>query len=393
MAAQDFERAARLVEEAAEATLTRSELATFLRWMDALPAEQVRTRPALGLYEAWAHLMSGRRLDEIEARLRALGAEDELMRIRAAPLHALLAVFQGQIPRAAELARRALEQLPEQNSFLRSVALLDLTIVHYAAGNTAAGKQALADAYRTARASGNVMIAVIALTHLAEADMGEGRLHQAEATYRQALGLAVGPDGRRLPIAGLALIGLGELSREWNRLDESVRYVTEGIELGERWGQIGTLDGYLTLARLRQALGDAEGADAALEAARALVARWDSSHLYDAAIQLLTAQQWIMQGKLERAERWVEERGLDAMPGSDAPDQADVRASLQLRIRKYEWLVLARLRLAQGRAGEALALLDRVEPLMQQRQRPGRVIEVEVLRRWPSRRRATSTRR
>ena len=260
------------------------------------------------------------------------------------------------------------------------MALLDLTIVHYAAGNTAAGKQALADAYRTARASGNVMIAVIALTHLAEADMGEGRLHQAEATYRQALGLAVGPDGQRLPIAGLALIGLGELSREWNRLDESVRYVTEGIELGERWGQIGTLDGYLTLARLRQALGDAEGADAALEAARALVARWDSSHLYDAAILLLTAQQWIMQGKLERAERWVEERGLDAMPGSDAPDQADVRASLQLRIRKYEWLVLARLRLAQGRAGEALALLDRVEPLMQQRQRPGRVIEVEALK-------------
>lgn len=100
------------------------------------------------------------------------------------------------------------------------------THVHYAAGNTAAGKQALADAYRTARTSGNVMIAVIALTHLAEADMGEGRLHQAEATYRQVLGLAVGPDGQRLPIAGLALIGLGELSREWNRLDESVRYVT-----------------------------------------------------------------------------------------------------------------------------------------------------------------------
>lgn len=33
LAAQDFERAARLAEEVAEATLTRSELATFLRWM------------------------------------------------------------------------------------------------------------------------------------------------------------------------------------------------------------------------------------------------------------------------------------------------------------------------------------------------------------------------
>lgn len=148
--------------------------------------------------------MSGRRLDQIEARLLALGAEDDLMRIRAAPLHALLAVFQGQIPRAAELARRALEQLPEQDSCLRSVALLDLTIVHYAAGNTAAGKQALADAYRTARASGNVMIAVIALTHMAEADMGEGRLHQAEATYQQALGLAVGPNVLRLIAEGLS---------------------------------------------------------------------------------------------------------------------------------------------------------------------------------------------
>ena len=68
--AGDFERAAGLIEQIAEATLMRSELATFLGWVDALPDELVRDRPSLCVFQAWALLLAGRPLDAVEARLQ-----------------------------------------------------------------------------------------------------------------------------------------------------------------------------------------------------------------------------------------------------------------------------------------------------------------------------------
>ncbi|MGK7876084.1 MAG: LuxR C-terminal-related transcriptional regulator [Xenococcaceae cyanobacterium] len=47
LAAQDFERAASLIEKIAEAVWDSGELATFGRWLEALPKELVRSRPQL----------------------------------------------------------------------------------------------------------------------------------------------------------------------------------------------------------------------------------------------------------------------------------------------------------------------------------------------------------
>ena len=49
-------------------------------------------------------------------------------------------------------------------------------------------------------------------------------------------------------------------------------------------------------------------------------------------------------------------------------------------MRQYEYLVLARLLIAEKRPTEALALLDGVLPMMERRGRIGRVIEIQVLR-------------
>ena len=40
----------------------------------------------------------------------------------------------------------------------------------------------------------------------------------------------------------------------------TTRYLVEGIELTRRWSEVGTLDGYVGLARVRQAQGDVGGA-------------------------------------------------------------------------------------------------------------------------------------
>jgi len=124
-AAQDYARSARLIEQAAQSTLAHSEIATLLRWLDLLPSEAVRARPRLRVYQAMALLLSGHSADGVETILREAEQTDSSSAIagEATALRALTAAYQGDAPRAAQLARRALELLPEDNILLRAFAI------------------------------------------------------------------------------------------------------------------------------------------------------------------------------------------------------------------------------------------------------------------------------
>jgi LuxR family maltose regulon positive regulatory protein len=69
LAAEDFERAAGLVELAWPAMRRSRQEATLLGWVKALPDELVRARPVLSVVYAWA-LLDGGELEAAEARLR-----------------------------------------------------------------------------------------------------------------------------------------------------------------------------------------------------------------------------------------------------------------------------------------------------------------------------------
>ena len=69
LAAEDFERAADLVELAVPAMRRSRQEATLLGWLKALPDELLRCRPVLSVAYAWVLLASGE-LEGVEARLR-----------------------------------------------------------------------------------------------------------------------------------------------------------------------------------------------------------------------------------------------------------------------------------------------------------------------------------
>jgi LuxR family maltose regulon positive regulatory protein len=158
-----------------------------------------------------------------------------------------------------------------------------------------------------------------------------------------------------LPIAGMALIGLGELSREWNDLKAATHYLNAGIEQIGRWGEIGAIDGYLSLARVKQAQGDPDGALDLLERARQLALQFDTTELDDLIVDTQQVQIWIAQGDLQAARQWVEERRLEK---DLLPELAQGQLPFDYHLRKHEQLTRARVLLAQDRPGEALALLE-----------------------------------
>jgi LuxR family maltose regulon positive regulatory protein len=381
LATEDSGRAARLIEAAAETTLMRSEVTTLLRWIDQLPAEEVQARPSLCIYHAWALLWSGHPWDVVEARLQDLAGTRQVPQAlasgQAASLRGMVALFQGKIPRAAELSRRALDQLPPNDAFLRSIALWNLAISHMADGDPETGIQTLEEVVRTSQQAGNIMVAVMVTCNLAELRMKQGRLRQARDVYHRALDLATDDRGQRLPVAGQALFGLAELSRHWNDLDTAIRYLQEGIELIEHWGEVGAIEGYMLLARVLQAQGNVDAAQEALDKARDRAIRFDATDLDDRAVALQQARLWLAQGKLEATRHWFETQGLDRQPAGIRPD--DGEDLVAQRMLKYEHTVLARFWLAQGRPERALELLVPLIAWMERVSREDLIIEGRVL--------------
>jgi LuxR family maltose regulon positive regulatory protein len=374
LAAEDVERAARLVEGRALAMIVLGDLTTLFGLLDALPNEVVNSRPWLCIAHAWVLAFAGV-LDAAESRLksaetsletfgdarRAEGLVTSTSSVQAlsmaegrriaghiAAIRAYVAGNRGDMSCAAELAREALEQLPEEDLAVRGLSAGLLGSVLRWSGDLEAAAEALTRAIAITRTSSS-HTALEVLYSLATVQLAQGQLHKTVATCRELLLLADEPlkrGGQRLPIAASAHWLMSQVLREWNDLDGALRHARESIEPWEQWGwPEGLAFGYRSLARALHAVGDTDGAHEAIRKARQLasgLSPWFGAHM--AAHQ---ARLWLAQGNLTRAFQWAQESGLKA---DDAPDYQHMA----------EYGILARVLIAQGKLDEAQGLLARL---------------------------------
>lgn len=364
LAAGDAERAARLVEQNARTLLSRSEMTTLLSWLDALPAELVRSQPQLFLFQAWALTLTGQ-LDAVEAYLQ----EGERQPGEVAAIRASVAYLRRDMPQAIALFQQALDTLPEENSFLRGAVALSLGIAYSWMGQVTQAGQALSQASAISQASSNWHVALTALWNLAQLQIEQGRLRQAAELCCQALELAQQSqqDNQSLPpAAGGACVSLGALLYEQNDLEGAATHLEAGIKLGEQGADLAILAlGYLGQARLRRARADLKGALELANQAEQLARRYNSPY-WAAQAAAYQARLWLAAGQLERMEQWAQEYHLSA--------HNEVSYLYEV-----EYLTLARLLVAQSKWTEAAALLERLRQAASTSERLGRVLEVLVL--------------
>ena len=282
-------------------------------------------------------------------------------------LRSLVATLQGDIEEGARQAQHALDHLPESSAFLRSIAANNLGMIHIMRGDIVAAGPVFDHVVAMAQQTGNVMMAVAALCNLAGLYIVRGELRQAEARYKRALELSTDTRGRCLPVAARALIGLGELAREWNDLETADRYLNDALALCQRYADIGSLVCYLTLGRIRWARGDEASAFEMFDQAQTLALASRTTQLDDRLVAAAWARIWIVQGQLDRAEAWARERGF-------VDDESAAPVSYDLH--EAEHLILARLYLAQGRSEAALARLHSLRASDERQGRMRRVIEI-----------------
>ena len=386
LAAGDAPWAARLIERQLDAFFLRWEGVTLRRWLAALPTELVSSRPRLSLAQARLALISGD-LEAIEGPLeaaerRVADAADEPYEPsvgRAASMmanlpaaialqRAGLAHLRGDAEETMASARRALAELDEGEWMLESVIRWQQCVAGWLRGELAEAEAALASGIAGWRAASHRAPAAAALGYhgLGLIQREQGRLEAALATYREALAVAAEPDGPAPQIAGVAQVGMAGVLYERDDLDSALEHASDGIALCRQLAYTPPLvSGLVTLASVRQAQDDRAGALDALGQAERVQPSPEVVSLLN-PVPAERARLALANGDVDTAVRWARARGLAA---EDEPSYP----------REREYLVLARVLLAQDRPDRALELLERLHAQAATQGRTGSVIQVRTL--------------
>ena len=384
VAAGEMTSAARLIERHFDAAHSlRGEAATIQRWLTPLPADLVRSRPRLLLAQA-VPAATGGRLEEAEqlvdaAELASAGTAGEPLEptigtagsllVNVPALIALargyLAQLRGDGPGTAEFAARGMAQIRDGEWILRSVAQGQLAVADWLGGRLAGAERGFAAGIAGRRAAGLPTWSSWGSYELGRVQQAQGRLDAVVLTCEQALDAIARPGQAPLPAAGPAYVALGEVAYQRNELDGALSHVTDGIALCRSFVYTVPLAaGLATLAWIRQATGDPAGALAAM--GEAVLAAPGPPGLVN-PVPAQRARLLLTQGDLGGAAHWAEETGLGPDDEPEFP-------------REPGQLVLARVLLAQGRPGPALALLDRLHAAAAAQDRTGSLIEIRALR-------------
>jgi LuxR family maltose regulon positive regulatory protein len=385
LAAGDAVWAARLIEQHFDATYHRGQRATIHRWLAALPADLVHTRARLLLVQAWMAVVGG----HVEAagvaleaaqRASAQAAEEpfEPSAGRAASLLAntlaaitiargWLAWLHGNADGATAFASQALGELTDGDWLLTSLGQLELALADRLRGRLDDAERGFAASLAGWRAAGERGSAVSVCDLLGRVHLARGRLDAALGAFDLALEIATEPGQPALPVAGIAYLGLAEVAYQRDELDAVLSHVTEGIARLRPVNHTAPMaTGLARLAWIRQAAGDAAGALEAIGEAERVAPSPAVTGLVN-PIPAQRARLLLAQGNVAAAARWTGQQGLRPEDEPSYPQE-------------LEYLVLARVLLAQDRPGKALALLDRLLAQAAAQDRTSSVIEIQALR-------------
>lgn len=366
LAAGEFLRAGRLIEQNALATIFEyAQWVTLVDWVEAMPAEVVRSRPQLSLRYAWALFTIGR-WDSVDPVLNDVietidTAEEKAIRSLKGEVNTLRAWLAFEIDEmrlCIGLAKEALELLPEEVLMIRSMAILAQGVARFWLGQLSISGPILEDALTTSLTAGNMAVALMAMGCQVHTEVRLGRLRKASELYKKARQQGAIEDIALLSPTGYACVQMGEVLRERGHLQEAKSLLREGIQLCRQAGSPEmAIEGQMTLARVLLAAGDKSGAAKQMAQAESDLLAWlglGSNLQYSVIAPALVhrARYWIAGGELVKAARWLDENGIqiaeDLAPGNDE-----------------RYVLLARVLIAQEQADEARYLLKQLRPLFE----------------------------
>jgi len=384
--AEEFERAAYLIEENVDVLWQRGEHTKLRRWMAGLPEELILSKPHLCILHAWDMFTSGHQ-EEAERCLQAaekalddpsalptevsLVEQDQLdvsnkmiIKGRAAAIRAFLASYRGEVQETKQYAHQALQYLPQVDLTWRCTATVALGDAYSFSGDLAAAQRVRMEALELSKSAGNIYMTLIASMKLAVTVRQQGQLREVIDICQQHLHLADVSGLSQTVIVGCLWAILGEVLAELNHLDEAIDQTTKGVNLTEQGNDI-MLIGWSNLCLLMVLFssGDITGAEEIINKLENIarehhIPPWIINPISEWQVRI-----WLSNDNWDAALRWVVERGLDT----------DGEFSY---LNEMEYIALARILIAQEKLTEATKLLQRLLKPTEQRGQISRVIKI-----------------
>ena len=346
LSARLFERAITLVETFVE-IYSLNEMRTLTRWMESIPQALTLRHPSVCLMYAQVILFTSDRFApataaRIEPYLRAAeqtwqaqGNDEKVGTVLA--LRGMMLLWQGEFQKSLEAIYQALEKMPESEIFWRGVSLLNAAGGELYAGRMLSAQDKILEARALLGASQNIYGMLAATGVMSEIFYAQGDLELCVQLNQQIMAEALGEESM-LDDQGNARLGLANVAYEQNDLESAARYAAEALDLGQRRAnELLQAQAASRLAFIYAAKGETAQAQ---ESLKALAARLQTP-VGLREVRTAEAQIAVRVGGVETPEVWLA-ANQDALP-------------IQ---KERESFILARLRIAEGKPAEALALLQ-----------------------------------
>jgi len=372
----------RLLEQNAGSYFAAGELPQLFELASVLPAELRKESPFLCISVAWAALASNRNaeahawLESIEAHF-GIPAEDILndptldITRRAALLEVLVNRLQLPPTRSSDeqrthilAIRDQLNSMPPEQICLLNTALNLKPVIAFNLGQHAENMgdlglavQSLTEAIPLCRQTQNSNLYCLAMAHLANVQITQGKLHLASQTFSQALAEAASFGEPVSPFIALSYAGLGALQFEWNNLDVANQYFNEGLLHARLWNfWEALLPLTLGKARLKQRVGD-------VKSVAGILNEIDSPPLPGQELPLQAYSALL--GGSDSASAWL---ATNLTESNFKPDPTN----------EFLLLIVARLLVLAQHTEEAINLLQRIIDFAQMGERVHMLIQAEV---------------
>ena len=353
VAANDVQRAERLVEGGGTPMHFRGAGAYVLNWLASLSKTELDAMPSLWVMYASTllfvgqHLAVEQKLQAAEAALQDSGSDDKTKDLvgRIASLRATMAVIQNDVETIIAESLRAQKYLHPDNLIYRISATWALGVAYQFQGNRAAASRAFT---KTISIGGDSIYVIAATINLGNIQESDNQLTLAAKTYENSLHLAGDPPQ---PIACEGFLGLARIHYEWNELDAAEQYGQQCFQMTQQMDNVDSFVSYgIFLSRLMLARGDVPGAVTVLDEVEEFVHHnnfeFRMPSVADAQVLAL-----LREGSVEKAAQLAR---MHDLPFSQA-----------------------RVHLAEGDSASALAILERL--CQQAKDQPDERLKVAVL--------------
>jgi LuxR family maltose regulon positive regulatory protein len=371
LAANEIDQAAELIERYASTCWSKNDL-SVVQMADQLPHGMLITHPKIGLYQAWLLINQGL----IEKALPLLN--DMAQQLANPDLNSgqqwiqtfvqLTLAFLMPPPTDRELDplphSPLLDEIPADELILRDAADILYGMALERRGETdRAVEVAIKSIQRQKKVHEGWAIPTL-VPFLATAYLFKGRLREAAALCREYLG-SIKERGLKISTAGNLDTLLGIVLYEWNCLEAAEKYIRDGLQANEPWGNIMTdAFGLLALAYVLQAKGNYAAAMQIVEKFEARLQQQSRPLEFREPFYTLKVRVQLASGELETAGAWA--------------DHVQHSEDFQLHPEHYQ-LILARIRLLQGRHAEAEKILAMALSWKPPGNRVARQIETNLL--------------